>query len=139
VSCAPLVEPHLPRWRRAFLAESSVRAGAIGLAKPYTFIGNEAWLPTKVAFERARKAASLAQQLDPKSPLPHTRLAEIYLTYDWDWAGADRELHQAFVSTRAPRRRSKPACGAAFLKKKIYRNMRTRLAVSASSTADCTR
>src|SRR5208283_4080872 len=70
---------------------------AIGLAKGYAFIGAEGWLPTKVAFERARKAALLAQQLDPKGASPHVRLADIYVTYDWDWAGADQELHQALT------------------------------------------
>jgi TolB-like protein len=70
---------------------------AIGLARAYLWIGTEAWQPTRVAFERAREAAMLAQRLDPKSPLPHVYLAEIHVVYDWDWAGADRELRQAFA------------------------------------------
>jgi TolB-like protein len=84
-------------FQRALALDPTFAPAAIGLARAYSFIGNEGWLTTKVAFERARKAALLAQQLDPKSPLPHVRLAEIDVTYDWDWSGADRELSQALV------------------------------------------
>jgi TolB-like protein len=70
---------------------------AIALARAYVFIGDLGWLPPRVAFERAREAATLAQRLDPKSPLAHVMLAEIHVIYDWDWAGADRELKQAFA------------------------------------------
>jgi tetratricopeptide (TPR) repeat protein len=70
---------------------------AIGLARAYVYIGAQAWVPTPVAFERAREAALLAQRLDPKSPSPHVLMAEIHTHYDWDWAGADRELKEAFA------------------------------------------
>jgi TolB-like protein len=90
-------EAAVASFEQALALDPTFAPAAIGLAKAYTFIGNEGWLPTKVAFEGARKAALLAQQLDPKSPSPHVRLAEIYVTYDWDWAGADRELHQALA------------------------------------------
>jgi TolB-like protein/Flp pilus assembly protein TadD len=90
-------EAAVASFQQALALDPTFAPAAIGLAKAYTFIGNEGWLPTKVAFERARKAALLAQQLDPQSPSPHVRLAEIYVTYDWDWAGADRELHQALA------------------------------------------
>jgi adenylate cyclase len=90
-------EAAVASFQQALALDPTFAPAAIGLAKAYTFIGNEGWLPTKVAFERARKAALLAQQLDPKSPSPHIRLAEIYVTYDWDWPGADRELQQAFA------------------------------------------
>ena len=94
-------EAAVASFQQALVLDPTFAPAAIGLAKAYTFIGNEGWLPTKVAFESARKAALLAQQLDPKSPSPHIRLAEIYVTYDWDWAGADRELHEALA--RGPR------------------------------------
>jgi TolB-like protein/tetratricopeptide (TPR) repeat protein len=90
-------EAAVASFQQALALDPTFAPAAIGLAKAYTFIGNEGWLSTKVAFERARKAALLAQQLDPKSPLPHVRLAEIYVTYDWDWTGADQELNQALA------------------------------------------
>jgi TolB-like protein/tetratricopeptide (TPR) repeat protein len=90
-------EAAVASFQQALALDPTFAPAAIGLAKAYTFIGNEGWLSTKVAFERARKAALLAQQLDPQSPSPHVRLAEIYVTYDWDWAGANRELNQALA------------------------------------------
>jgi TolB-like protein len=70
---------------------------AIALARAYIFIGDLGWQPPRLVFERAREAATLAQRLDPSSPLAHVMLAEIHVIYDWDWAGADRELTQAFA------------------------------------------
>jgi TolB-like protein/Flp pilus assembly protein TadD len=90
-------EAAVASFQRALALDATFAPAAIGLAKAYTFIGNEGWLPTKVVFERARKAALLAQRLDPKSSAPHVRLAEICVTYDWDWTGADRELNQALA------------------------------------------
>ena len=91
------VEAAVANFEQALALNPTFTPAAIGLAKAYTLIGNQGWLPTKIAFERARKAALLAQQLDPESPAPHVRLADIYVVYDWDWAGADRELQQALA------------------------------------------
>jgi TolB-like protein/Flp pilus assembly protein TadD len=82
-------------FQSALNLDPTFAAAAIGLARTYSFIGEEAWLPTRVAFERARDAALLAQRLDPRSPTPHIVMAGIHLVFDWDWAGADRELQHA--------------------------------------------
>jgi TolB-like protein/tetratricopeptide (TPR) repeat protein len=84
-------------FQRALMLDPTFAPAAIGLAKVYIYMGSLAWLPTPVAFEHAREAALLAQRLDPKSPSPHIFLAEIHKHYDWDWAGANRELQQAFL------------------------------------------
>ena len=70
---------------------------AINLAQAYVLIGSQGWLPTNIAFERSREAAQLAEKLDPKSQTPHILLAMIHMQYDWAWAGAEQELHQAFA------------------------------------------
>ena len=84
-------------FKSALALDPTFAPAAIGLARTYAFIGSEAWLPPRVAYERSREAALLAQRLDPKSPTPHVSMAEIHTHYDWDWAGADRELKQAFA------------------------------------------
>ncbi len=94
-------EVAVANFRKALDIDPTFARAAIGLAKAYTFLGQEGWLPTPVAFERAREAALVAQQSDPKSPQPHLLLALVHTIYDWDWASADRELQQAF--TLAPR------------------------------------
>jgi TolB-like protein len=90
-------EEAVAHFQQALTVDPTFAAAATGVARAYVFIGAEGWLPPKVAFERARDAAQLALQLDPKSPRPHVALAEIHLIYDWDWAGVDRELQQAFA------------------------------------------
>jgi hypothetical protein len=90
-------EAAVAQFQRVLSLDSTFAPAASGLAKTQAFIGLVGYLPPRVAFERARKAALLAQRLDPKSPLPHVVMAEIHVDYDWDWDGADRELQQAFA------------------------------------------
>jgi len=90
-------EAAVAQLQQALSLDPTFAPAAIDLARAYLFVGELGWLPPRVAFERAREAALLAQRLDPKSPLPHVFLAEIHVDYDWDWAGADRELQQAFA------------------------------------------
>jgi TolB-like protein/tetratricopeptide (TPR) repeat protein len=84
-------------FQKALSLDPTFAPAAIALAQAYAYIGTFAWLPPRVAFERAREAAILAQRLDPKSPTPHVTLGEIHLIYDWDWAGADQEFQRAFA------------------------------------------
>jgi TolB-like protein len=84
-------------YQQALTLDPTFAPAAIGIARVESFIGAEGWLPTRTAFERAREAAQLAQRLTPKSPDPHVWMARIHTYHDWDWAGADRELRQAFA------------------------------------------
>jgi TolB-like protein len=88
-------EAAVANFKLALTLEPSFAPAAIELAYTYADMGAEGWLPTQVAFERAREAALLGQKLDPKSPSPHIVLAQIHTLYDWDWAAADRELQRA--------------------------------------------
>jgi eukaryotic-like serine/threonine-protein kinase len=47
------------------------------------------------ATAKARAAATRALQLDDSLAEAHTSLGMIKLSYDWDWAGAERELKRA--------------------------------------------
>jgi adenylate cyclase len=89
------LESAVANLKQALSLDPTFAPAAIGLARAYVWIGTSGWQPTRVAFERAREAALLAQRLDPKNPTPHVLLAAIHTAYDWDWTGADRELHQA--------------------------------------------
>jgi TolB-like protein len=90
-------EAAVANYQQALSLDPTFAPAAIGLASTYAFIGQEGWLPTRLAFERARAAALLAQRLDPRSASAHVSIAEIHTDYDWDWAGADQELQQAFA------------------------------------------
>jgi TolB-like protein len=91
------VEAAVADFQQALTLDPAFAPAAIGLARTNAFIGEEGWLPTRIAYKRAREAAQLAQRLAPKSPEPHVWMAEIHTFFDWDWAGADRELQQAFA------------------------------------------
>ncbi|HVN46744.1 MAG TPA: TIR domain-containing protein [Steroidobacteraceae bacterium] len=68
---------------------------AVGLAEAYVQIGQEAWIPPPVAFERAREAVKRALSIDPNSGAAYAALAWIQLIYDWDWAGAADSIRRA--------------------------------------------
>jgi len=90
-------EAAVANFQQALALDPMFAPAAVGLANANLLIGVEGWVPTHIAFERAREAALLAQRLAPKSPAPHVMLAGIHIFYDWDWAGADQELQQAFA------------------------------------------
>jgi len=70
---------------------------AAELAFTYYQQGVYVFLPPRVAFDQARRAAATALRLDPKNARAHYVLGKIYLVYDWDWAAADREFKQAAI------------------------------------------
>jgi TolB-like protein len=90
-------ESAVANFQNALALDPTFAPAAVGLARAYAFTGAAGWLRPRIAYERARAAALLAQRLDPKDPSPHITMAEIHTHYDWDWSGADRELQQAFA------------------------------------------
>ncbi len=83
-------------FQRTLDLDPQFAPAALGLAKVYQMKGEEGWLlPTRAAFERARAAADMAIRLDPKLAAAHAVRANVLVMYDWDWAGADREIKQA--------------------------------------------
>jgi TolB-like protein/predicted Zn-dependent protease len=90
-------EAAVANFQQALSLDPTFGRAASSLARTHAYIGAVGWLPPRVAFERAREAARLAQRLDPNSPMPHIVMAEVHVEYDFDWDGADRELQQAFA------------------------------------------
>lgn len=75
----------------------------IGLARAYDFLGANAWVPPKVAFEQARRAALAALAIEPTNSAAHIRLASVHMAYDWNWDAADQEIAATFkYGTRDP-------------------------------------
>jgi tetratricopeptide (TPR) repeat protein len=52
-------------------------------------------LAPAAGFEQARRSATNAIKLDPNNAGAYVAMAWIHLMYDWDWAGAGRELQKA--------------------------------------------
>jgi serine/threonine-protein kinase len=66
-----------------------------GLADCYSMLAQVYVLPPKEAFPKAKALASRALQIDETLAEAHTSLAFVLSTFDWDWAGAEREFRRA--------------------------------------------
>lgn len=76
-----------PKYAEAYagLADAYITAGSYGVS----------FLAPRVAMPKAEEAAKKALALDESLADAHTSLAYIRLTYDWDWAGAEKEFRRA--------------------------------------------
>jgi serine/threonine-protein kinase len=66
-----------------------------GLADVYNLLDIWAGLPTNETFPRAKAAAEKALAIDDQLAEAHTSLAYAIHTYEWDWAGAERQYRRA--------------------------------------------
>jgi TolB-like protein/Tfp pilus assembly protein PilF len=66
-----------------------------GLAEAYAMLGFRGGFPSKDALSHAKTAALKAIELDDALGEPHTSLAFIDETYEWDWTAAEREYKRA--------------------------------------------
>jgi tetratricopeptide (TPR) repeat protein len=67
----------------------------VGLADGYILLAEYGFLPAKEAYPKARQAATRALEVDEGLAEAHTSLAAVKRDFDWDWAGAERELRRA--------------------------------------------
>jgi len=66
-----------------------------GLADTYGMMANYGVRPAAATFAEARSAATRALALDDSIAESHGSLGMIYHSYDWNWAGAEREYRRA--------------------------------------------
>ena len=66
-----------------------------GLADAQSLLAYGNYRAPTEAFSKARTAAEKALELDPMAAEPHASLGYVKLYYDWDFAGAERELRRA--------------------------------------------
>jgi TolB-like protein/DNA-binding winged helix-turn-helix (wHTH) protein/Flp pilus assembly protein TadD len=66
-----------------------------GLAVCYLTIIADSVVPKAEAIPKAKQAVQTALQLDDTLAEAHVALGRIKAYYDWDWAGAERELQRA--------------------------------------------
>ena len=67
----------------------------VGLADGYILLAEYGFLPAKEAYPKARQAATRALEVDEGLAEAHTSLTAVKRDFDWDWAGAERELRRA--------------------------------------------
>jgi tetratricopeptide (TPR) repeat protein len=66
-----------------------------GLSMSYLTASLTSSRPPKDTFAKARAAALKAVELDGHLAASHAALAGVFLSFDWNWSGAAREVHRA--------------------------------------------
>jgi TolB-like protein/Flp pilus assembly protein TadD len=95
------LEEAVTLFQQALDRDPTSADAAAELAAAYEGQGEDGFLkPPAAAFEQARRETATALKLDPKNARVHYVLGLIHVTYDWDWAAAEREFQQA--TTLAP-------------------------------------
>jgi adenylate cyclase len=87
-------------FQQALDRDPTFAEAAAELARTYIGQATAGSLTPAADFEQARRAAIHALKLNPRSVTGHVSMAWIHIMYDWDWAGAERELQAA--ATLAP-------------------------------------
>jgi TolB-like protein/DNA-binding winged helix-turn-helix (wHTH) protein/Flp pilus assembly protein TadD len=66
------------------------------LAMAYERLTTSGYAPPTSVFPKAEAELETALEMDPSSSDAHANLSYIKLAYDWDWQGAEKEIHRAF-------------------------------------------
>jgi TolB-like protein/Flp pilus assembly protein TadD len=94
-------------FESAIAADSGNAFAHAGLAEAYNAL-NGFYMAPEIAMPKAKRAAETAVRLDDGLADAHAELGYVHLVYDWDGAGAERELLRALDlnPTHAPARLS---------------------------------
>ena len=84
-------------YERAIAVDPGYAAAHAGSADAYRLLGAPGWEvdSPSVLLSRAKSAVERALALDPASPEAHAVVAMIKFNFDWDLAGAEREIKEA--------------------------------------------
>jgi TolB-like protein/DNA-binding winged helix-turn-helix (wHTH) protein/Flp pilus assembly protein TadD len=91
------LEQAVSDFQRALELDPTFADAAAALANAYQNLGAFGLMPPAEAFEKSRVAAERALKLDPRQEEAHAVLGAIHITYDWDWAAAEREFKLAMA------------------------------------------
>jgi TolB-like protein/Tfp pilus assembly protein PilF len=89
------VNKSITHFGQAIVIDPKFALAYSGLADAYALLGYRGAFPSKEALSQAKTAALKAIELDSTLAEPHTSLAFIAETYEWDWASSEREYKRA--------------------------------------------
>jgi TolB-like protein/class 3 adenylate cyclase/Tfp pilus assembly protein PilF len=89
------VEKGIEYFKAAIVKDSTFALPYAGLADAYTLLGNFNVLPPQQVYPEAKKAALKALTLDSMLAQAHAALGVAFMSYEWDWTSAERELQRA--------------------------------------------
>jgi len=82
--------------QRSIEVDSTYAPAHTALAMAYERLTTNGYAPPTAVFPKAEAELKTALEMDPSSPDAHANLGYIKLAYDWDWQGAEKEVHRAF-------------------------------------------
>jgi TolB-like protein/Tfp pilus assembly protein PilF len=82
-------------FRQAIAIDSGFAPAYVGLADAYNRAAIRGVRPAREAYATAKAAVARALQLDDRLAEAHTLSGVIKFRFDWDWAGAERDLERA--------------------------------------------
>jgi eukaryotic-like serine/threonine-protein kinase len=85
----------IAQFTRAIQIDPAYAPSHAGLSWLYQTASQGSWRPAKDTFPKARVAALKAVELDEQLASAHAALAGVFLWFDWNWAGAEREIRRA--------------------------------------------
>jgi TolB-like protein/DNA-binding winged helix-turn-helix (wHTH) protein len=85
----------LEYFKRSVEIDPSYALGWAGIADSYLVMAHHGGLPVGEAMPKAKTAAVKAIELDNSLSEAHASLAEVKLSFDWDYPGADSEFNRA--------------------------------------------
>jgi DNA-binding winged helix-turn-helix (wHTH) protein/TolB-like protein/Tfp pilus assembly protein PilF len=93
------VKKSLEYFQQAIDADPGYAVAYAGLADAYITAGSYGYsiMPPREAMPKAEAAVQKALAIDNSLAEAHASLGYIKFTYDWDWAGAEKEFRQAIA------------------------------------------
>jgi TolB-like protein/tetratricopeptide (TPR) repeat protein len=88
-------EKAITYFQQAIEKDTSYALAYSGMADCYALLANYGAAPPNETMPKAKAAALKALQIDPNLAEAHASLAQILHDYDWDYAGAQREIDRA--------------------------------------------
>jgi TolB-like protein/DNA-binding winged helix-turn-helix (wHTH) protein/Tfp pilus assembly protein PilF len=89
------VRKALPYFQEAIAKDPNFAMAYWGLAECYVNFSQEIEMAPMDAFPKARAAVLKSLDIDPELAEAHAALGDINLSFDWNWASAEKEFKQA--------------------------------------------
>ncbi|MDQ7858314.1 MAG: adenylate/guanylate cyclase domain-containing protein [Armatimonadota bacterium] len=89
------VNAGIEQFRRALALDPEYAPAHVGLAESYIVLGNFGTYRPAAIYPAARAASLRALEIDEALGDAHASLAQVKLSYDWDWAGAEQAFRRA--------------------------------------------
>jgi len=91
----PDVRQAIEYFEKAVRLQPDYAPAYAGLSQGWIEMGTFGWVDFHHADQPARQAARKALALDPNLAAAHCQLGDLFMSYDWDWSGAEREMRRA--------------------------------------------